>query len=739
MSEPLDFSEQQSLSQFAEKAYLDYAMYVILDRALPHLADGLKPVQRRIIYAMSELNLNATAKFKKAARTVGDVLGKYHPHGDSACYEAMVLMAQPFSYRYPLVDGQGNWGSSDDPKSFAAMRYTEARLTRYAELLLSELGQGTVDFQPNFDGTLREPTLLPARLPQILLNGTMGIAVGMATDIPPHNLKEVVAATAYLIDHPDATSEDLQTLLPAPDYPGGAEIVSSKADLGRIYTTGNGSVRVRASYERQEDCLIITQLPYQVSGAEILKKIAEQMQNKKLPMIEDLRDESDHESPIRLVIQLRSARFDGDKLMNHLFATTDLEKSFRVNLNIIGLDQRPQVKNLKSLLSEWLQFRSDTLRRRLQFRLSQVEARLHLLAGLLIALLNLDRVIEIIRESDDPKAILINELSLSDIQAEYILETKLRQLAKLEELKLQTEQQKLIKEQTELAQLLASEKRFKNRLKRELLADSEKYGDERRSVLVEKPVAQPFEEKETISSDPITVVLSRMGWVRVAKKELDPATLSYRVGDGFLSSVQGRSHQIAVFFDSTGRFYATPTSTLPSIRGDGEPLTRRFNPPIGAQFLGVLLGEGNESVLIASSGGYGFTCQFNELISRYRAGKSILTLPNDACPLRPILFAESLRMSLTVLAATQRGYLLQFPLSELPNLTKGKGNKIIDLDATDELAALIILQPEQNLRIEMATDTVILTPKEWQRLVGGRGRKGKLFAAKKAIQGVFAE
>ncbi len=731
-----EFSEKQSLKSFAEKAYLDYAMYVILDRALPHLADGLKPVQRRIIYAMNELHLEANAKHKKAARTVGDVLGKYHPHGDSACYEAMVLMAQAFSCRYPLIDGQGNWGSSDDPKSFAAMRYTEARLNPHAELLLSEIDQDTVDFQANFDGTLKEPRLLPARVPQILLNGTTGIAVGMATDIPPHNLREVIAATVQLLDDPESTPEILQKFLLGPDYPGGGEIVTTPDDLARIYMTGSGSLRVRACYEREDETLVVTQLPYQVSGAEILKRIAEQMQAKKLPMVEDLRDESDHENPVRLVIQLRSARVDGERLMEHLFATTDLEKSFRINLNVIGLDQRPQVKNLKTLLSEWLEFRTLTLRRRLTFRLAQVESRLHLISGLIIALNNLDQVIRIVREASDAVAVLINDFGLTEAQAEYILDTKLRNLAKLEESRLQIEQEKLVREQSDLKQLLSSEKRLKNLLRRELLADGEKYGDARRSLLIEKPLPRAFEEKEGQVIEQISIILSRMGWIRVLRKDIDFSNLNYRAGDSLLSYVRGKSQKTVVFFDSIGRFYAMGIHNLPPTRGDGEPLTKYFTPPSDAQFMGLILGDGNEEVVLLSSAGYGFMAQFSDLVSRHRSGKLVLSLPTNAKPLIPLLINNSETTDGVLIVATHMGYLLKISLGELPKLNRGKGNKMVDLRGDDYLVAGIILKPNQELIIDGHENQHRLTPKIWTHIVEGRGKKGQQLSGIKIINGL---
>lgn len=544
MSESLDLSlegvERRSLADFTEQAYLNYSMYVIMDRALPHIGDGLKPVQRRIVYAMSELGLDADAKHKKSARTVGDVLGKYHPHGDSACYEAMVLMAQPFSYRYTLVDGQGNWGAPDDPKSFAAMRYTEARLSRYSELLLDELGQGTVDWVPNFDGTMNEPATLPARLPNLLLNGTTGIAVGMATDVPPHNLREVAAACVRLLDEPGATVEQLTEHVPGPDFPTEAEIITPKADLLKIYQTGRGSVRMRAVYRVEDGDIVVTALPHQVSGAKVLEQIAAQMQAKKLPMVADLRDESDHENPCRIVIIPRSNRVDAEELMTHLFATTDLESSYRVNTNVIGLDGKPQVKDLRTLLTEWLQYRVGTVRRRLQFRLDKVEKRLHLLEGLLIAFLNLDEVIRIIRSEDHPKPVLMERFGLTDLQADYILDTRLRQLARLEEMKIRGEQDELAKEREKLLALLGSEAKLKKLVRKEILEDAEKYGDARRSPLVERAEAKALSETELMPTEPVTVVLSEKGWVRCAKgHDIDATGLSYKAGDGFKAAAPG--------------------------------------------------------------------------------------------------------------------------------------------------------------------------------------------------------
>ncbi|HSX88810.1 MAG TPA: DNA topoisomerase IV subunit A, partial [Pseudomonas sp.] len=640
MSESLDLSldgvERRSLADFTEQAYLNYSMYVIMDRALPHIGDGLKPVQRRIVYAMSELGLDADAKHKKSARTVGDVLGKFHPHGDSACYEAMVLMAQPFSYRYTLVDGQGNWGAPDDPKSFAAMRYTEARLSRYSEVLLSELGQGTVDWVPNFDGTLDEPATLPARLPNILLNGTTGIAVGMATDVPPHNLREVAAACIRLLDQPDATVEQLCEHVLGPDYPTEAEIITPRADLLKIYETGRGSVRMRAVYRIEDGDIVVTALPHQVSGSKVLEQIAGQMQAKKLPMVADLRDESDHEHPCRIVIIPRSNRVDADELMQHLFATTELESSYRVNTNVIGLDGKPQVKNLRQMLREWLEYRVGTVRRRLQFRLDKVEHRLHLLEGRLIAFLNLDEVIHIIRTEDQPKPVLMARFGLTDVQAEYILETRLRQLARLEEMQIRGEQEALAKERAKLQALLGSEAKLKRLVRDEIIKDAETYGDDRRSPIVARAEARALSETELLPTEPVTVVVSEKGWVRCAKgHDIDATGLSYKAGDGFKVAAPGRSNQYAVFIDSTGRSYSLPAHSLPSARGQGEPLTGRLQPPPGATFECVLLPDDNALYVIASDAGYGFVVKGEDLQAKNKAGKTLLSLPNGALVVPP--------------------------------------------------------------------------------------------------------
>ena len=731
----LDFEgiERQPLKAFTEKAYLDYSMYVILDRALPQLADGLKPVQRRIVYAMSELGLAAGSKHKKSARTVGDVIGKYHPHGDSACYEAMVLMAQDFSYRYPIVDGQGNWGSTDDPKSFAAMRYTESRLRPYAQLLLSELGQGTVDWQPNFDGTLEEPKLLPARLPNVILNGTQGIAVGMATDIPPHNLKEVAAACIELLDDPDCSIATLCKHVQGPDLPTGAEIVTPKSELRAMYKTGNGTFRARAVFEEEDGEVVITALPYQVSGAKVLEQIAGQMRAKKLPMVEDLRDESDHEHPTRLVITPRSNRVDVEQLMAHLFATTDLERSYRVNLNIIGLDGRPKVFGLKELLVEWLEYRTATVKRRLQYRLEKVEARLHILDGLLIAFLNLDEVIRIVRKEDEPKPVLMKRFKLSDLQAEAILETKLRHLAKLEEMKIRGEQKELALERDSLEQTLKSAAKLKKLVREELVADAALYGDARRTRLVEREAAQAIAEEELVTAEPVTVVLSTLGWVRQARgHDVDPTALSYKTGDAFQSAAKGRSTQQAVFIDSTGRAYSLPAHTLPSARGQGEPLSGRLDPPEGATFAAVAIGEPDDKWLLACDAGHGFIARLAALTGRNRAGKTVFRLPENAkvLPAAPVPAAAGA----LVAAVNSGGRLLAFPVADLPEMEKGRGNLIFGIPGkksrTGEelMVAVIVIAPEQSLVVHCDDRKMTLSWKDLQDHVGSRGQRGAVLS-----------
>ena len=743
----IEGTERQPLKVFTEKAYLDYSMYVILDRALPHVGDGLKPVQRRIVYAMSELSLDYQAKPKKSARTVGDVLGKYHPHGDSACYEAMVLMAQPFSYRYPIIDGQGNWGSMDDPKSFAAMRYTEAKLSKYAEVLLSELAQGTVDWQPNFDGTLEEPVLLPARLPNVLLNGTTGIAVGMATDIPPHNLKEIASACIRLLEQPKTTVKELCEHVKGPDYPTEAEIITPKAEILQMYETGNGGVRLRAKWLREKGGdIVITALPYQVSGDKVLEQIAQQMRAKKLPMVEDLRDESDHENPTRLVIVPRSNRVDSDELMAHLFATTDLERSYRINMNVIGLNGKPQVKNLKDMLSEWLEFRVETVTRRLKFRLDKVDKRLHILDGLLIAYLNLDEVIAIIRKNDQPKPLLMKRFKLSDTQAEAILELKLRHLAKLEEMKIRGEQKDLVKERDALGKILSSKTRLKTLVREELAADAETYGNQRRSQLVERaPMAQAIDEIQLLPTEPTSVIVSKSGWVRAAKgHELDPLTLSYKAGDGFLAAAYGKSNQPAVFLDSTGRAYTLPAHSLPSARSQGEPLTGRLTPPEGASFAGVLIGEPDDKWLLASDAGYGFVVKLGELVSRNRSGKVTLRLPKNARVLVPAP-VHNLKSDLIV-AVSSAGHILAFPVKGLPELARGKGNKIMGISSKkaashDEFMAAVTCVPEgEALVILSGQRHMRLSAKELQEYVGERGRRGlKLPRGYRTVEGMYPD
>ena len=731
--QPLDFEgiERQPLRTFTEKAYLDYSMYVILDRALPQLADGLKPVQRRIIYAMSELSLAAANKHKKSARTVGDVIGKYHPHGDSACYEAMVLMAQDFSYRYPIVDGQGNWGSTDDPKSFAAMRYTEARLRPYAETLLAELAQGTVDWVPNFDGTLDEPKLLPARLPNVLLNGTQGIAVGMATDIPPHNLMEITAACIHLLDEPDATVGELCKHVLGPDFPTGAEIVTPKSELRAMYKSGNGSFRARAVYEMEEGEVVVTALPYQVSGAKVLEQIAGQMRAKKLPMVEDLRDESDHEYPTRLVITPRSNRVDVEQLMAHLFATTDLERSYRVNLNVIALDGRPKVLGLREILSEWLGFRLDTVKRRLQFRLAKVDGRLHILEGLLIAFLNLDEVIRIVRQEDEPKPVLIKRFKLSDEQAEAILETKLRHLARLEEMKIRGEQSELAAEKEGIEKTLKSPARLKKLIREELTADALKYSDKRRTKIVEREAAQAIDETELVTAEPVTVVLSSLGWVRQARgHDIDPRQLSYKTGDSFQAAACGRSTQQAVFVDSTGRAYSLPAHTLATARGQGEPLSGRLDPPDGAIFAAVLIGEPADPWLLACDAGHGFIVKLEATYSRNKAGKAVFNLPENA----KVLAAAPVPADAAalVVSVNSEGRLLAFPAGDLPEMDKGRGNLIFGIPgkksrAGEELmVAATVVAPEQSVIVWAGERKMTLAWKDLADYRGERSQRGAL-------------
>ncbi len=725
--------EQLPLKTFTEKAYLDYSMYVILDRALPHIGDGMKPVQRRIVYAMSELGLLAATKHKKSARTVGDVLGKFHPHGDSACYEAMVHLAQPFTCRYPLIDGQGNWGSPDDPKSFAAMRYTEARLAPYAEVLLAELGQGTVDWEPNFDGTLEEPSLLPARLPNVLLNGAAGIAVGMATDVPPHNLREVAQAAILLLDKPKSTLDELCAIIQGPDYPTGAEIITPRAELVEAYRTGYGSVRMRACYEIENGEIIITALPYQTSGGKVLEQIAAQMNAKKLPMIEDLRDESDHENPTRLVIVPRSSRIDLDALMSHLFSSTGLERTARINLNMIGLDGQPRIKSLPGILKEWLEFRKSTVTRRLEFRLDKVNSRLHLLEGLLVAFLNLDEVIHIIRTEDKPKMVLMKRFKLTEEQANYILDTRLRQLARLEEMKIKAEQDELAAECDELQAILGSAKRLKTLIKKELRADAEKFGDERRSQLVEREPAQIMDETTLIPSEAVTVVLSKNGWVRVAKgHDIDPTEMSYKAGDDFLMAARGRSNQQAIFIDSFGRTYVLSAHTLPGARGQGEPLSGRLKPANGARFCGVMMGDPDQLFLLASDAGYGFVVSLADTITRNKAGKATLSVPKGAGVLPPVP-VRSLEDD-WIVAATTEGYMLVIPLSEVPQLSRGKGNKIINIPSAklksreEYVAAIECIQDGEKLTVYAGRKHKTMSADEVDEFAGERGRRGRKLA-----------
>ena len=732
----LDFEgiEQVALKDFTEKAYLDYSMYVILDRALPHLGDGLKPVQRRIVYAMSELGLAAGAKPKKSARTVGDVIGKFHPHGDSACYEAMVNMAQPFSYRYPIIDGQGNWGSPDDPKSFAAMRYTESRLAPYADVLLAELGQGTVDWGPNFDGSLDEPLMLPARLPNVLLNGTMGIAVGMSTDIPPHNIREVATALIRLLDSPTTTIKGLCKHIKGPDYPTGGELITPRDELLELYKTGNGTLRARATFEIEDGELIITSLPYQASGSRILEQIAAQMQAKKLPMVADLRDESDHENPIRLVISPRSNRVDPETLMAHLFATTDLEKTLRVNLNIIGLDGRPAVKNLKEILEEWLEFRTETVKRRLNYRLERVKERLHILDGRLVAYLSIDKVIHIIRTEDKPKEVLMKRFKLSDIQAEDILNIRLRQLARLEEIKIRDEQAALTEERDDLDKTLRSKARLTKLIRDELLAAAEEHGDERRTVIVERAAAQALSEEDLISSESVTVVLSERGWARAAKgHDIDPFTLSYKSGDGFLCSALGKSNQQAVFLDSAGRAYSVASHSLPSARGQGEPLSGRLNPTDGSAFRGVMTGDADSRWLVASDSGYGFFVRVGELYSRARAGKACLRVPVGGDVVTPMPFpGEKFPAEAWVAAFSSIGRLLVFPAAELPELARGKGNKILGIPGPkykageERMTAVVVIGPDEGVQIMSGQRTMTLKWEDLGHYDGNRGRRGMM-------------
>lgn len=729
----LEGVEQLALKEYTEKAYLDYSMYVILDRALPQIGDGLKPVQRRIIYAMSELGLSAGQKPKKSARTVGDVIGKFHPHGDSACYEAMVLMAQEFSYRYSIIDGQGNWGSTDDPKSFAAMRYTESRLRPYARTLLAELGQGTVDWAPNFDGTIDEPVVLPARLPNILLNGTTGIAVGLSTDVPPHNLREVASALMHLIDNPKATVSQIMKHILGPDFPTGGELVSPRADIKQIYETGNGTLRLRATYRQENGEIVINNLPYQISGGKVLEQIATQMRNKKLPLVEDLRDESDHDDPIRLVITPKSKKVDVDDLMSHLFSTTSLERTLRVNMNIIALNGRPQAFTLISLLTEWLRFRRDTVKRRLKHRLQIVTDRLHILDGLLIVYLNIDEAIRIIRNEDEPKPALMKRFRLTDSQADAILNLRLRNLARLEEMRITGEQGELNEERSDLQQTLKSPAGLKSLMKKELLADAEEHGDDRRTLIVERDAAQAMDETQLVASEPVTVVLSQRGWARAAKgHEIDPFALNYKSGDEFLAAARGRSNQLAMFIDSTGRVYSVIAQSLPSARGQGEPLSGRFKPPDGAEFCGTMIGEPNHQWLLASDAGYGFIATLADLVSRNKAGKLILRIPPEGRAVVPSPVPPDTEC--LIAAVSSIGRLLCFESEDLPELAKGKGNKLINIPTKkykageERLVAMAVVPEDGNLQVHTATRMMTIKWGDLDDYYGERALRGSLLS-----------
>lgn len=716
-------TENRSVAEFTERAYLNYAMYVIMDRALPHISDGLKPVQRRIVYAMSELGLKHSGKPKKSARTVGDVLGKYHPHGDLACYEAMVLMAQPFSYRYPFIEGQGNWGSPDDPKSFAAMRYTEAKLSQYSEVLLAELGQGTCDWQDNFDGSLKEPVNLPARVPNILLNGTTGIAVGMATDIPPHNLREVIKGTIALIRNPNLTDEKVAEYIPAPDLPTKAEIITPPDELLKIQTTGRGSYRMRAVYTIEKNEIVITDLPYQVSGSKVITQIADQMQAKKLPLVSDVRDESDHQNPTRLVVVLRSNRIDAEAVMSHLFATTDLESSYRVNMNMIGADGRPQVKSIRRILLEWIEIRKDTVTRRLQYHLNKIEKRLHILAGLLIAYLDIDTVIRIIREEEHPKAELMSHFGIDEIQAEAILELKLRHLAKLEEMEIRREQEELEAKAAIIREQLANPESLKALIINELKDDAKRFGDDRRSPIVQRAEATAISEQDLMPADPVTVVLSEAGWIRSAKgHDVDAENLNFRAGDQYLSHAQGKSNQKVYILDQTGRSYALPINSLPSARGLGEPLSSKLAPVSGVGFLQVLIEEDESEILAMSSKGYGFKTQAKQLDTSAKAGKAFLTIPEDAKPLPLYPLQQATHLALL----SSAGRLLIIDLSELPILNKGKGNKLIQLEDKDQIIAMTTLNLDEIIQVVAGQQQLKLKGDDLQKYMGKRATKGQL-------------
>lgn len=716
-------TENRSVAEFTEQAYLNYAMYVIMDRALPHISDGLKPVQRRIVYAMSELGLKHSGKPKKSARTVGDVLGKYHPHGDSACYEAMVLMAQPFSYRYPFIEGQGNWGSPDDPKSFAAMRYTEAKLSQYSEVLLSELGQGTCDWQDNFDGSMKEPVTLPARIPNILLNGTTGIAVGMATDIPPHNLREVVKGTIALIRNPNLGDEKVAEYIPAPDLPTKAEIITPPEELLKIQSTGRGSYRMRSVYRIEKNEIVITDLPYQVSGSKVISQIADQMQAKKLPLVSDVRDESDHQNPTRLVIVLRSNRIDAEAVMSHLFATTDLESSYRVNMNMIGADGRPQVKSIRRILLEWIEIRKETVTRRLQYHLNKIEKRLHILGGLIIAYLNIDEVIRIIREEEQPKAELMSRFNIDDIQAEAILELKLRHLARLEEMEMRREQEELEAKAALIREQLANPESLKALIINELKDDAKKYGDDRRSPIVHRAEATAMSEQDFMPADPVTVVLSEAGWIRSAKgHEVDAENLNFRAGDQYLSHAQGKSNQRVYVLDESGRSYALAINSLPSARGLGEPLSSKLSPASGIGFKQVFIADDEAEVIALSSKGYGFKTQAKQLDTNAKAGKAFLTLPEKAT----VMPLTSVDQATHLALLTSTGRLLILELSELPVLNKGKGNKLIQLEEKDQIVFMTRLTLDEILQVVAGQQQLKLKGDDLQKYIGKRASKGQL-------------
>tara|TARA_B100001057_G_scaffold217298_1_gene217477 strand:+ start:6308 stop:8554 length:2247 start_codon:yes stop_codon:yes gene_type:complete len=718
-----------SLKKYAEESYLNYAMYVILDRALPNVGDGLKPVQRRILYAMSELGLDASSKYKKSARTVGDVIGKFHPHGDSAAYEAMVLMAQNFSFKYPLVDGQGNWGSQDDPKSFAAMRYTESKLTNFANLLISELKLGTVDWQANFDGSLLEPIIFPSKIPSILLNGTSGIAVGMATDIPSHNINEIIDATIKILEEPKTSLKEILKIIKGPDFSNESPVIINSEELEEMYSSGRGGFKIQAKWQQEKNSIIIDSLPYQASGSKILEQIAEQMQNKKLPMVVDLADEGDHEYPVRLVITLKSNRVNADDLMNHLFASTDLQKNYRTNMNLISLKGGPKVFALIDLLKEWLVFRKNTVKRKLEHRLDQVNDRLHILEGLLLIFIDIDKVIKIIRKSDEPKKDLIKNFKLSEIQANAILEIKLRQLAKLEQIKLEDEKKNLTTEQHEIEKVLKSKTRLKTLIKKELNEIKDNFGEDRKSPIIASSAAKIFSEEETIITESITVVLSKAGWIRSAKgHDIDPNSLSYRGDDSLQDFARGKSNQITVFIDSNGKAYSIPSHSLPSARGMGEPITGRLSADSGVQFISSIIGNDESRYLIMNTAGYGYISEYKNMISNKKTGRAFMKLPENAKMLKAIPVREDHSY---IAAVSNIGKLLIFELNELPVLGKGKGNKIINipkdkLKADEEfMAHAQVLSDDSSLMIEVGKRSVTLKPKDWQQYILSRAKRGK--------------